>query len=201
VSDVASTAASPDGRRVVYSRRVQENGESPALVANVVGGAQRCRRVLGLVCKHARRFFDATGATILGVGIGVVVAGMFMLATTVVAGQTATGIHLVDVRFRGNTRLETVDQRKCAADLKSRTYEDPEWLAYIAERVRLQCFQDKSYLKAVVEPSTKQLPDNQGLISSLSHSTSMRGRNIALAKLTSGAIVSLLPRNFALCLS
>ncbi len=86
-----------------------------------------------------------------------------MWATTVVAGQTATGIHLVDVRFRGDTRLETVDLRKCAADLKSRTYEGPEWLADMVERVRLQCFQDKGYFKAMVgDPSTEQLPDKHG---------------------------------------
>lgn len=88
--------------------------------------------------------------------------GMFVLATTVVAGQTATGIHLVDVRFTGNTRLETVDLRKCAAELKSRTYEGSEWRAEITERVRLQCFQDNGYFKALVEPSTEQLPDKHG---------------------------------------
>ena len=55
-----------------------------------------------------------------------------------------------------------VDLRKCAADLKSRTYEGPEWLTHITERVRLQCFQDKGYFKAQVEPSSEQLPDKHG---------------------------------------
>ena len=85
-----------------------------------------------------------------------------LVLATAVAGQTATGIRLVGVRFKGNKRLETVDLRKCAADLKSRTYEGPGWLAYISERVRIQCLQDKGYFKALVESSTKQLPDKQG---------------------------------------
>jgi hypothetical protein len=91
-----------------------------------------------------------------------VLLGAILVLATAVAGQTATGIRLVGVRFKGNKRLETVDLRKCAADLKSRTYEGPGWLAYITERVRLQCFKDKGYFKAVLEPSTKQLPDKQG---------------------------------------
>jgi hypothetical protein len=53
---------------------------------------------------------------------------MLGLATTSGVGQTAAGIHLVDVRFRGDTQLEAVDLRKCAADLESRLYEGPEWL-------------------------------------------------------------------------
>jgi hypothetical protein len=50
---------------------------------------------------------------------------ILVLATTVVAGQTATGIRLIDVQFKGIRRLEGVDLSKCAADLKSRTYEGP----------------------------------------------------------------------------
>jgi outer membrane protein insertion porin family len=88
--------------------------------------------------------------------------GAILVLATAVAGQTATGIRLIDVQFRGIRRLEAVDLRKCAADLKSRTYEGPGWLAYITERVRLQCFQDKGYFKALVEPSTKQRPDKEG---------------------------------------
>jgi outer membrane protein assembly factor BamA len=87
---------------------------------------------------------------------------MFVFATTSVAGQIATGIHLVDVRFRGDTRLEEVDLRKCAADLKSRTYAGPEWLDSIAERVQLLCLQENGYFKAAVEPSAEQLPDKRG---------------------------------------
>ena len=50
---------------------------------------------------------------------------MLVLATASVAAQTATGIHLADVRFSGDTQLDAVDLSKCAADLKSRTYEGP----------------------------------------------------------------------------
>lgn len=95
--------------------------------------------------------------------IGVLLGGVFVLATTVVAGQIATGIHLVDVRFKGNTRLEAADLKKCAADLKSRFYEGPEWLDYVTELLRRQCFQDKGYFKVMVmDPSTEQLPDKHG---------------------------------------
>ena len=48
---------------------------------------------------------------------------LFSLAAISMAGQIATGIHLVDVRFNGDTRLDGVDLKKCGADLKSRTYE------------------------------------------------------------------------------
>ncbi len=91
--------------------------------------------------------------------IGVLLAALFVSATTLVAGQTATGIQLVNVRFRGDTRLATADLRKCAADLKSRMYEGAEWLDYVTELVRRQCFQDKGYFKVLIEPSSEQLPD------------------------------------------
>lgn len=87
---------------------------------------------------------------------------MFVLATTSVATQIATGVQLVDVRFGGDTRLEAVDLKKCAADLKSRTYEGPEWLDSISERVRQLCLQDSGYFKAAVKSSSEQLPDKRG---------------------------------------
>jgi hypothetical protein len=68
-------------------------------------------------------------------------AAMFALVTTSSTGQTATGIHLIDVRFTGVTRLQAVDLKKCAADLQSRIYEGPEWLD-IKERVRFLCLQE-----------------------------------------------------------
>lgn len=92
--------------------------------------------------------------------IGVVLGAM--LAAISVAGQIATGIHLVDVRFSGDTRLDTVDLKKCAADLKSQTYEGPEWSGFLTERVRLLCLQDNGYFKAAVKPSTEQLSDKRG---------------------------------------
>jgi outer membrane protein assembly factor BamA len=88
-----------------------------------------------------------------------VLLAMFALTTTFSTGQTATGIQLIDVRFRGGTRLQAVDLKKCAADLKSRVYEGPEWLDNITERVRVLCLQENGYFKALVEPSAEQLPD------------------------------------------
>ena len=87
---------------------------------------------------------------------------ILVLATTSATSQVATGIHLVDVRFSGDTHLEAIDLRKCAADLKSRTYEGPEWLANITDRVRLLCLQENGYFKAAVRASTEQLPDKHG---------------------------------------
>lgn len=84
-----------------------------------------------------------------------------VLATASVAAQTATGIHLADVRFSGDTQLEAVDLSKCAADLKSRTYEGPDWQDDLAERVRVLWLQDNGYFKATVKPSVEQLPDKR----------------------------------------
>jgi outer membrane protein insertion porin family len=90
---------------------------------------------------------------------GVMLRAMFTLAAISVAGQIATGIHIVEVRFNGDTRLDGVDLKKCAADLKSRTYVDPQWTDSLVERVKVQCLQDKGYFKATVKGSTQQLPD------------------------------------------
>jgi outer membrane protein insertion porin family len=90
---------------------------------------------------------------------GVMLRAVFVLAAISVAGQIATGIHLVEVRFTGDTRLDGVDLKKCAADLKSRTYVGPQWTHSLVERVKVQCLQDKGYFKAAVKTSTQQLPD------------------------------------------
>jgi outer membrane protein insertion porin family len=92
----------------------------------------------------------------------VLFGAVLLLAAVSVAAQTATGIRLADVRFRGDTQLDAVDLTKCAADLKSQTYEGPEWQDSLAERVRLLCLQDNGYFRAVVTPSTEQLSDRQG---------------------------------------
>lgn len=89
---------------------------------------------------------------------GVVLRAMFALATISMAGQIATGIHLVDVRFTGDTRLDGVDLKKCAADLKSRMYVGPQWTDSLSEPV-IQHLQDRGYFKAMVKASTQQLPD------------------------------------------
>jgi outer membrane translocation and assembly module TamA len=91
--------------------------------------------------------------------MGMLLGRMLVLATTSLAGQMATGIHLVDVRFTGDTHSPAVDLSKCAADLKSQIYEGPEWLANITDRVRLLCLQENGYFEATVKASAEQLPD------------------------------------------
>ena len=91
---------------------------------------------------------------------GVLLRVMFALAAISTAGQIATGIHLVDVRFKGDTRLNGVDLKKCAADLKSQIYEGPEWTDSLLERVRIDLL-NKGYFKASVKASTQQVPDQQ----------------------------------------
>jgi hypothetical protein len=91
--------------------------------------------------------------------VALVFASVFALVTASLMGQIAAGIHIRDVRFRGNTPLRSVDLRKCANDLMARDYEGPNWLATIAEHVRATCLQDKGYFKATVVPSARQLPD------------------------------------------
>jgi outer membrane protein assembly factor BamA len=100
--------------------------------------------------------------TILSMRTDVLLGAMLVLATTPVAAQTATGIHLADVRFIGDTQLNDVDLTKCAADLKSETYEGPEWSDGLTERVHVLCLQDNGYFKAAVKPSTEQLSDKRG---------------------------------------
>jgi outer membrane protein assembly factor BamA len=101
------------------------------------------------------------GATIPSMRSGLLPAAMFALVTISSTGQTGTGIHLSDIRFTGDTRLQAVDLKKCAADLESPTYEGPEWLDNITERVRFLCLQEKGYFKASVAPSTEQLPEKR----------------------------------------
>jgi len=93
--------------------------------------------------------------------MGVMLCALFGLATISTAGQITAGIHLVGVRFNGDTRLDGVDLKKCATDLKSQIYEGPEWTDYLVETVRMRCLLDKGYFKAAVKASTQQLPDNQ----------------------------------------
>lgn len=85
---------------------------------------------------------------------------MFALAA-IMAGQIATGIHLIDVRFNGDTRLDGVDLGKCATDLKSKIYIGTQWTDDLVDSVRTRCLLDKGYFKAAVKASTQQLPDNQ----------------------------------------
>jgi Surface antigen variable number repeat len=105
--------------------------------------------------------WEPIGATIPSMRSGLLPAVMFALLTTSSPGQTAAGIHLSGVRFTGDTRLQGVDLKKCAADLESRTYEGPGWLDNITERVRFLCLHESGYFKASVAPSTEQLPDKR----------------------------------------
>ncbi len=81
------------------------------------------------------------------------------LAATGMAAQIATGIHLQDVRFKGDTRLEGVDLKKCASDLKSKLYVGTDWSDFFVGTVETKCLLDKGYFKSVVTASTQQLPD------------------------------------------
>jgi hypothetical protein len=87
---------------------------------------------------------------------------MLALAATYMAGQTATGIHLEYVRFKSSSRLEGVDLKKCAADLKSITYVGQDWTDFFAERLRAQHLQENGYFNAKVRASTQQLGDKHG---------------------------------------
>ena len=87
-----------------------------------------------------------------------ILLGLFVLFGVIAASQTATGIHLTDVRFDGDTQLEGVDLKKCAAEIRSRDYQGTEWLAVVAGRVR-DFLQENGYSKALVTPSAEQLPD------------------------------------------
>ena len=84
---------------------------------------------------------------------------MLVFAATGVAAQIATGIHLQDVRFKGDTRLDGVDLKKCASDLKSKVYVGTDWLDYFVGIVQAKCLLDKGYFKSAVTASTRQLQD------------------------------------------
>jgi outer membrane translocation and assembly module TamA len=86
---------------------------------------------------------------------------MLALATTGMTAQIATGIHLQDVRFKGDTRLEGVDLKKCANDLASQVYVGTDWTDYFIGVVRDRYLLDKGYFKSAVTASTQQLPDNK----------------------------------------
>jgi Surface antigen variable number repeat len=84
---------------------------------------------------------------------------MLALAATGVAAQIATGIHLQDVRFQGDTRLAGVDLKKCTNDLKSKVYVGSDWTDYFVGIVQTKCLLDNGYFKSAVTASTLQLPD------------------------------------------
>ena len=81
------------------------------------------------------------------------------LAATGMAAQIATGIHLQDVRLKGDTRLDGVNLKKCASDLKSQVYVGTDWTDYFVGTVETKCLLDKGYFKSAVTASTQQLPD------------------------------------------
>ena len=89
----------------------------------------------------------------------VMLRAMLVLAGTGMAAQIATGIHLQDVRFKGDTRLDGVDLKKCASDLKSKVYVGTDWTDYFVGVVQTKCLLDKGYFKSAVTASTQQLPD------------------------------------------
>jgi outer membrane translocation and assembly module TamA len=91
--------------------------------------------------------------------IQVMLRAMLALAATGMAAQIATGIHLQDVRFKGDTRLDGADFKKCASDLKSQVYLGTDWTDYFVGTVETKCLLDKGYFKSSVTASTQQLPD------------------------------------------
>jgi hypothetical protein len=101
-------------------------------------------------------------ARILDVRIRVILRAMLALAATPMAAQIATGIHLQDVRFEGDTRMDGVDLKKCASDLKSQVYVGTDWTDYFVGTVETKCLLDKGYFKSAVTASTQQLPDKNG---------------------------------------
>jgi outer membrane protein insertion porin family len=84
---------------------------------------------------------------------------MLALAATGMSAQITTGIHLQDVRFKGDTRLDGVDLKKCASDLKSQVYLGTDWADYFVGTVETKCLLDKGYFKSAVTAWTQQLPD------------------------------------------
>lgn len=74
-------------------------------------------------------------------------SAMFALAATAMAGQIATGIHLADIRFKGDTRLDGMDLQKCATDLRSQVYIGTDWTDYFVGSVQTRCLLDKGYFK------------------------------------------------------
>ena len=91
----------------------------------------------------------------------ILVVAILAALSTSSAAQIANGIHLVDVRFRGDTQLDGVDLKRCATDLKSQIYEGTRWADHLVDTVRAQCLQDRGYMKAAIKGSTQQLPDKQ----------------------------------------
>ena len=84
---------------------------------------------------------------------------MLALAATGISAQIATGIHLQEIRFKGDTRLDGVDLKKCASDLKSQVYVGTHWTDYFVGTVETKCLLDKGYFKSAVTASTQQLLD------------------------------------------
>ena len=103
------------------------------------------------------------------------------LAVSGMAAQMATGIHLQDVRFKGETQLDGVDLKKCASDLKSQAYVGTDWIDYFVGTVQTKCLLDKGYFKSVVTASTRQLPEKTALTNLPSHSISTQVRDTVSA--------------------
>jgi hypothetical protein len=99
------------------------------------------------------------GARILNMRLQVMLRAMLALAATGMSAQIATGIHLQDVRFEGDTQLEGVDLKECASDLKSKLYVGADRSDYFVGTVKTKCLLDKGYFKSAVTASTQQLPD------------------------------------------
>jgi outer membrane translocation and assembly module TamA len=83
-------------------------------------------------------------------------------AATLCSAQVPAGIKIRDLRISGDTQIAATKALEgCASELRSRTYDGPDWVDVVANRYRF-CLQDEGYFKAVVEAEPKQLPDKDG---------------------------------------
>ena len=82
------------------------------------------------------------------------------LAASGLAAQTATGIHLQEVRFKGDTHLDGVDLKECESDLKSQAYVGTDWIDYFVGTVQSKCLLDKGYTGPA--PMTSRAEVKQG---------------------------------------
>ena len=100
-----------------------------------------------------------TGCKILNVKMQPILRAILALAASGMAAQVATGIHLQDVRFKGDTQLEGVGLKKCASALKSQLYVGADWIDYFVGTVKTKCLLDQGYFKSAVTATTRQLPE------------------------------------------
>ncbi len=93
----------------------------------------------------SRLVWKFIGATILNMMKVFILLAMLVLAAIPMVSQIATGVHIVQFHFKGDTRLNGLNLRKCASDLKQRTYTGAGWSDSLVELIKERCLQDKGY--------------------------------------------------------